>query len=216
MNPNALSITRFAAAVAIATACSAAPDPAATPSPDSGSQTTDSETLPPPGYGTLRQDDFTVAFQAGDVQVKVTPLAESVIRLAAPDTYQRLHGLTASRETRVREQADDAGIQGEPSVFLVSFFTYSRQADYQPTDVQLLSQGKLYRPLGIIPLTPAWGREQVKQQEAQSALYLFEPGIDLDVLLQVEYGGQRSANWASIIRLLQSERARVMSRAGSR
>lgn len=216
MNPNALSIAWIAAAVVFATACSAAPDPAETPSPESSSQTTDSGTLPPPGYGTLRQDDFTIAFQAGDVQVKVTPLAESVIRLAAPDTYQRLHGLTASRETRVRERADDAGIQGDPSVFLISFFTYSRQADYQPTDVQLLSRGMLYRPLGIIPLTPEWGREQVKQQETQSALYLFEPGIDLDVPLQVEYGGQRSFSWTSIIRILQSERARVMSRVGSR
>lgn len=216
MNPNALSFTRIAAAIAFATACSAAPDPAESPSPESRSQTTDSETLPPPGYGTLRQDDFTVAFQAGEVQVKVTPLAESVIRLAAPDTYQRLHGLTASREARIRERADDAGIQGGPGVFLVSFFTYDRQAEYQPTDLQLLSQGKLYRPLGVIPLTPQWGREQVKQQETQSALYLFEPGIDLDVPFQVEYGGQSSFNWTSIIRVLQSERARVMSRVGSR
>ncbi|KPK80013.1 MAG: hypothetical protein AMS25_10650 [Gemmatimonas sp. SM23_52] len=170
------------------------------------------DVLPPPGYGTLRQDDFTVPLQSGETQVKVTPLEEAVIRLAAPDTYQRLHGLVGSRIDQIRELGLGAGLRAEPSVFLVSFFTYARQAEFAPTELSLLSQGMLYRPIGIVPLTPGWGRQQLRQQESQSALYLFDPAIDLDLTFQAEYAGERSLSWAGIIRVLQAERGRVLSR----
>jgi hypothetical protein len=190
-------------------ACSAARPPEEA-SPGFGSE---AETLPPPGYGTLRQDDFTVALQSGNTQLKVTPLDEAVIRLAAPDTYGRLHGLVDSRKQRVADAASSAGLRGEPAVFLVSFFTRAQQATYEPTNVQLLSKGILYRPAGILPLTPEWGRQQVRQEETQSALYVFDPAVDLDVTFEVEYQGTRSLAWAGIIRLLQAERGRVMSRS---
>jgi hypothetical protein len=76
-----------------------------------------------------------------------------------------------------------------------------------------LSKGILFRPAGILPLTPEWGRQQVRQEETQSALYVFDPAVDLDVTFEVEYQGRRSLAWAGIIRLLQAERGRVMSRA---
>lgn len=171
--------------------------------------------LPPPGFGTLRQDAFTVALESQRVLVKLTPLNEAVIRLAAPDTYQRLHGLGVAHSNWTREQAERAGLRQDPQVFLVSFFTRNFQAAYSPRDVQVLSQGILYRPLGILPLTPEWGREQLKQEETQSALYLFDPAIDLSVLFEVEYAGVRAFDWAGITRTLEAERGRVLSRAKS-
>lgn len=204
-------ITGVLAAAILIGACSAGPSADEGMAPVAGG-TVESQPLPPPGYGTLRQDDFTVAIQSGDTQLKVTPLDESVIRLAAPDTYQRLHGMVAMRGDRVMEAAEAAGLRGEPSVFLVSFFTRARQAAYEPSVVQVISKGILYRPVGIIPLTPEWGRQQVKQEDTQSALYVFDPAVDLDVSFEVEYAGVRSFAWTAIIRTLQSERARVMSR----
>ncbi len=174
---------------------------------------TNTESLPPPGYGTLRQDDFTVALQSGPVQLKATPLAEAVIRLAAPDTYQRLHRLAETRSTQIRDMAQRNGLRQDPLVFQVSFFTYEVQAAYEPTNLVILSRGILFRPVGIIPITPEWGREQLKQQELQRALYLFDPAIDLDVTFQVEYGGVTSFDWAAVIPRLESERGRVISRA---
>jgi hypothetical protein len=209
MFTNKQSFVCGAAAAMLLAACSAASPPQEAP-PGFGSE---AQTLPPPGYGTLRQDDFTVALQSGDTQLKVTPLDEAVIRLAAPDTYQRLHGLVDSRRQRVLDAARGAGLRGEPAVFLVSFFTRAQQATYEPTNVQLLSKGILYRPAGILPLTPEWGRQQVRQEETQSALYVFDPAVDLDVTFEVEYQGRRSLAWAGIIRLLQAERGRVMSRS---
>lgn len=197
------------------TACAGAPptnDPASQPTLESQDE---SGTLPPAGFGTLKQDDFTVALQADDLQVKLTPLNESVIRLAAPDTYQRLHALVSSRNARISEIAMTAGAQGTPTIFLVSFFTRTRQAEYSPTDVQLLSQGIQFRPLGIVPITPEWGREQAQQERAQSAIYVFDPAIDLGVAFQVEYSGRRSVAWNSILGVLEAEESRVRSRAKS-
>jgi hypothetical protein len=109
--------------------------------------------------------------------------------------------------------AETAGVRGDPKVFLVTFFTRDRQAAFEPTNLQLLSQGILYFPQGILPLTPEWGRQQLLQEKTQSALYLFDPAIDLDDVFEAEYGGARSFAWASIIRILQAERGRVVSRA---
>jgi hypothetical protein len=207
---NALTLVFGLAVASLAAACSAAP-----PSGEQVGPTADSnsEELPPPGFGTLRQDDFTIGMASGSVQMKITPLDESVIRLAAPDTYQRLHGMAASRSERVRQAAQTAGIRGDPKVFLVSFFTRDRQATFEPTSLQLLNQGILYFPQGILPLTPDWGRQQLLQEKTESALYLFAPEIDLDVALEAEYRGARSLDWVSIIRTLQAERGRVVSRA---
>jgi len=199
----------IAAAAIIASACSGAP-PADDPAP---AQSADANELPPPGYGTLRQDDFTIPLVAGRLQIKVTPLAEGVIRLAAPDTYNRLHGMVASRSDRIRQMAQSNGIRGEPQVFLVSFFTYDQQVAYDPSALQVLNQGIQYFQRGILPLTPEWGREQVKQQQTLSALYLFDSAIDLEVLTEVQYGNARSMAWSRIIRVLQAERGRVISRS---
>ncbi len=207
---NSLTLVFGLIVASLAAACSAAPPPDEQLDPAPGSS---SEELPPPGFGTLRQDDFTIGMATGPVQIKVTPLDESVIRLAAPDTYQRLHGMVASRSDRISQSAETAGIRGDPKVFLVSFFTRDRQATFEPTSLQLLSQGILFFPQGIIPLTPDWGRQQLLQEKTESALYLFAPEIDLDVAIEVEYRGARSFDWASIIRVLQAERGRVVSRA---
>jgi hypothetical protein len=210
MNPNIVRILAGLTGAFLLNACSAAPPAEDEPAPTTSA---DSEELPPPGYGTLRQDDFTVPLASGPLQIKVTPLDESVIRLAAPDTYQRLHGLVQSRSDRIRDMGRQAGLREDASVFLVSFFTREQQAAYEPTGLQLLSNGILYRALGILPLTPEWGRQQVKQEKAQSALYLFDPAIDLDVTFEVEYLGGRSLAWTGIIRTLQAERGRVVGRA---
>jgi hypothetical protein len=201
------------AAALVISGCSSAPptdDGTANAQPVNSSR---AEELPPPGYGTLRQDDFTVALQSGAVQLKVTPLAESVIRLAAPDTYQRLHRLVESRSTQIRDLAQRNGLRQDPLVFSVSFFTRDVQIAFDPTDLVVLSRGILFRPMGIIPLTPDWGREQLKQEQLQQALYLFDPAIDLNVFFQVEYGGVIANDWAAVISRLEAERGRVMSRA---
>jgi len=162
-----------------------------------------------PGYGTLRQDAFTVSLRSGALQIKVTPLTEAVIRLAAPDTYDRLHALAESR----RSEAASAAMTPEPELFLVSFFSYEPNVEFQPEDLQLVQQGRLLRARAVLPVTPGWGKQRLQQQETQIAVYAFGEPIDYEQSLVVRYGMEESRGWDRIIPVLEVERAKVRARA---
>ncbi len=163
----------------------------------------------PPGFGTLKQDQFTVSLRSGALLVKVTPLTESVIRLAAPDTYTRLHALAES----VRADAARRVGGGEPQLFLVSLFSYQPDVPFQPEDLQLIAAGRTLRPAAILPRTAGWGKQRLGQQETQAAIYVFDGMIDYGQSLIVRNGMDQSGAWNDIIPLLDEERGKVASRA---
>lgn len=190
------------ATLIVATAsCTIAPASDATPSP------TDGDSLPPPGYGTLRQEEISMTLRSQDLEVMVTPLAESVIRVTAPDTYERLSSIAGA---------------GRPSMpptrgtlFLVSFFTQQPEVRFVPEEVQLLSRGLRLRPMEISPITPTWGQRRVQQRSTEMAVYAFSSEVDLDSdQLVLAYGLEQAASWPSILARVQAERARARARAG--
>lgn len=171
--------------------------------------------LGPVGFGTLSQDDITVLVQDGDVRIKVVPLSEWAIRLTAPDTYRRLNGYKVARGEEILSQASRAGERGWPLVLFVSFFSRSVEETFEPYDLQIRNSGFLYRPLDILPVTPDFMRERLRQQETQIALYLFPAEIDLDLATTVAYGSEESSRWNGIRSTLDSELAQATSRAGA-
>lgn len=174
----------------------------ATPTPE---QTREQADPIPAGMGTLHQDQFTLQMRDGDLLIKVTPLEESVIRLAAPDTYQRLRAMAESRTA----QARDAVFSGEPELVLVSFFSYAPETDYRPDDILLLHQGRQMRPVTILPVTSGWGRGRLQQREIQNAIYVFDRDIDYGQPMTARYGHVESNDWSAIIPVLDRERARI-------
>ena len=166
--------------------------------------------LVPPGYGTLTQAEFTLVLESGALQIQVTPLAESVIRLAAPDTYQRLASLAASARESLRSR-----IREETPLFLVSLFSRTPTTTYEPENLHIVNGGLRYRPMAIEAITPGWGGQRLRQEETQIAVYAFDAGIDLEIALTVEYEGARDTSWDSILRELELERARVRGRIRS-
>lgn len=171
------------------------------------------EDLPPTGYGSLRQDEFSVEIQARAVHVKITPLAEQIIRLAAPDTYHRLQALVRSRWERAVAMTEAPGAE----LFLVSFFSRDPNVAYRPEELRVTHRGRSLQPTGIVPLTTGWGRQLLQPQETQSAIYVFEPPFDYDLPITVRYGMQESDDWHRVVLpRLEEERARVESRAGVR
>jgi hypothetical protein len=164
------------------------------------------------GYGTLRQDEFTVALRSDELLVKVTPLAESVIRLAAPDTYNRLNALAETR----REAAVSLTRSNKPELFLVSFFSYEPDVTFQPEDLQLVYQGRQLRAAAILPLSALWGQQRLQQQETATAIYAFDTELDYELPIVVRYGIEENDAWSRIISKLQVERAKVAARAGNR
>jgi hypothetical protein len=194
----------------IAAACSSSPQP--TTAQTGNTQTRDSlqKQLIPPGLGTLRQDEFTIQLRSDQLLLKVTPLAETVIRTAAPDTYQRLHQLAESRRAEATKAASPTS---SIELFLVSFFSYQPNTAYQPENVQLTHQGRQLRAAAIIPLTPAWGRQQLQQQETQSAIYAFALAIDYDLPITVRYLLEQTDDWIRLIPRLDTERAKIRARS---
>ncbi len=209
-------VQRFTAALllTVLTACAGGPAPGSSPMGESDvedlppSQRARDEALPPAGYGTLRQDEVTVELRSGPLLIKATPLDEAVIRLTAPDTYERLRALAGSR----RAEASEGAFQ-EPALFLISFFSYDQNVNYTPEDLFILQQGRQIRPLRVLGLTNGFGRQQLAQQETQSAIYSFDADIDYDVPITVQYGLERSDAWAGILQRLEEERVKVRSRA---
>ena len=166
----------------------------------------------PPGFGTLRRDDITVRFSTGTVEVQVLPLEEQVIRLLMPDTYRSLMQLMQSRTLDIRDAALRGGTE-QPTLIMVTFLGVVPQARFNPEDLNITSRGRLFRPIGIVPLSPTWSSYQLEARQQAVAIYLFEPGISVREDMLVQYQSLSSAAWVRSIRLLDQERARVKARA---
>jgi hypothetical protein len=171
--------------------------------------------LPPPGLGTLRQDQVAVRLGTASLAIRVLPLDERVIRLLAPDTYSSLAELRRSRAAEIAATARRAGLDSA-TVFVVTFFGMAPQARFDPDQLYLSSENAFFRPIGIVPMTPRWGEGQLDQRQQAVAIYLFQPGIPVLQPFTVFYGDQPSTAWESILRVLENERSRVLARAASR
>jgi hypothetical protein len=169
-----------------------------------------SQELPPPGYGTLRQNDVSVDVRSGDLQLKVTPLAESVIRVTAPDTYRRLSAL--AREYRAAALSR-SGLTAA-SLFLVTAYSESPDVPYVPEDLQLISKGTRLRAAAIVPVTGGWQQRRLRQRQPEMAVYAFGDEVDLESDLVVAYGLEESTEWNTILPTVRAERARARARAG--
>jgi hypothetical protein len=168
------------------------------------------DTLVPPGFGTLKQDDVTMTLRSGPLLIQVTPLAESIIRLLAPDTYQRLHNIAESKREEARRSAGIA----EPVLFMVSFFSYQPDVEYSTEDLQLSHQGGLLSPSAVMPVTPAFGRQRLAQQDQQIGIYAFDSRMDYQLPIVIRYALEQSDQWMNIVPRLEVERSRIRARSG--
>lgn len=168
----------------------------------------DAGPLPPPGSGTLRQNEITIELTSGALRIKVTPLEESVIRTTAPDTYRMLSGLAG------RFTPDAVRRTGSPSptLFVVSFYSDDPDVSFVPEEIQLIAEGRRLRSDAILPVTTTWGKRRLAQRETETAVYAFASSVDLDSDLTVVYGLVESRQWQTILPKVQAERAKARAR----
>jgi hypothetical protein len=166
----------------------------------------------PPGYGTLKRDDIVVRFATGNLEIQCLPLDQQVIRLLATDTYKSLTQLMQSRQDDINAAAERAGVV-HPTLLLVTFYGLVPQARFNPEDLSISSRGRLFRPAGIVPLSPTWGSYQLDARQQAVAIYLFDDGITFRESLSVSYQGLTNESWGRALRLLDQERSRVRARA---
>lgn len=160
--------------------------------------------VPPRGHGTLLQTEVSMALASRDLEIMVTPLDESVIRVTAPDTEERLRGIANANRPSLPDGA---------SLFLVSFFTAQADVAFVPEEIQLIARGLRVLPAGIAPVTPGWGQRRVLQRQTELAVYAFPSGLDLESELVLVYGFDQTSGWSGILPRIQAERARARARA---
>jgi hypothetical protein len=193
---------------------SASSGAAATPAPARPSATRDSSALVPVGFGTLRQDDIALRLQRFSVQVRLIPLDESIIRLLSPDSYRSLQSLRESRRAEI--DATARRLASAPSIWYATFFsTDPGEARFSPMELTITNVGRDFRPIEMFALTPGFGEQRLKQRESQSALVLFEPQLDPNQPLVVNYQSTTNGDWSATLETLERERALVRTRAAS-
>jgi hypothetical protein len=170
------------------------------------------EEILPAGFGTLHQDDLSLRLEVGDLQIKVLPLDERVIRLLAPDSYEAMHRLKTMKATAIDSAAAQAFVSS-PNLFVVTFYGLLEQARFNPEELTITSRGRFFRPVGILSVSPRWGENVLRQRETAVAVYLFEAGIEILEPLTVSYNQASTRAWERTIRTLDQERAAVIARA---
>jgi hypothetical protein len=207
--------TLTAAIACAALACASAPRGTAPDTPADPGRRQQSGSDLPVGYGTLHQEDVALRIQLPAVLVRAIPLDESVIRVLSPDSYRALHELVASRRAELDERAQRYGVRA-PSLWYFSYYGVQPDARFSPEEVVITSAGRVFRPLSIVPLTTGFGEQRLEQRGVQTAIYIFDDGVDVNLPLVVTVQGTPSAGWESNLRRIERERALVRSRAAAR
>lgn len=168
--------------------------------------------LPPGGFGSLRQEQIGVRLGDARLSVRVMPLDERVTRLLAPDAWRSLRDMKASKTADITAAGRQAGLD-TVAAFMVTFFALQPDVRFDPDALIITSQNRAFRPIFIVPITPRFTEGTIAQRQQAAAIYLFEPAIDVLRPMTVEYAGQPSEAWTESLRLLNGERARVLARA---
>jgi hypothetical protein len=210
------SLTRIAALIACATACASGgglENQAGAPAPAASDST---RLLVPAGYGSLRQEDISITLQVLRLQVRALPLDENVIRVLSPDSYRAMRELVASLRADVAAASRRTG-QRSFSLWYVQFFGLEQgETRFSPQEFIVSSVGRDFRPLEVLPVTPGFGEQRLQQREMQRGVYLFDPQVDINQPLVVQYETARNSDWSTILSRIERERALVRSRAGAK
>lgn len=220
-------LVAFASLVTLAACAPAgtpAPSPAARPAgapaparstPDASPRDS-SAMLVPPGFGTLRQDDIALRVAQFGLQVRAIPLDETVIRVLSPDSYRALRDLVSSQGDRLRELQRRTALP-RLSLWYVSFFALQQgETRFSPMEFNISNVGRDFQPLDVIPLSPGFGSQRLRQREVQHALYIFDGQVDVNQPLAIVYETARNDEWSILLQRIERERALVRSRAAGK
>lgn len=175
-----------------------------------------SRLLVPAGYGSLKQEDIAIRIARSGLQVQAIPLDETIIRVLSPDSYRALREQLASRKPVLDSLARRTGLDGF-SVWLVRFHGLEQgETPFSPMEFIVTSVGRDFRPIEIFPVTPGFGQQRLRQREVKTALYAFDPQVNVNQPLTVQYESTRNSEWAVILTRIERERVLVRSRAGIR
>lgn len=203
-------------ALGVTVACLTSSSPAVVTTTPSATSRDSSRLLVPAGYGSLKQEDIAIRVGRGGLQVQAIPLDETIIRVLSPDSYRALREQLTSRRSAIDSIARRTALGGF-SIWMVRFYGLEQgETPFSPLDFIVTSVGRDFRPIDVLPITPGFGQQRLRQREVQTALYLFDPQVDVNQPLTVQYESTRNSEWSVILARIERERILVRSRAGIR
>jgi hypothetical protein len=196
--------------------CTGTSAPAVISTTPSAASRDSSRLLVPAGYGSLRQEDIAIRVGRGGLQVQAIPLDETIIRVLSPDSYRALREQLTSRRSNIDSISRRTGLGGF-SVWMVRFHGLEQgETPFSPMEFIVTSVGRDFRPIDVLPISPGFGQQRLRQRDVQTALYLFDPQVDVNQPLTVQYESTRNSEWSQILARIERERVLVRSRAGIR
>lgn len=160
--------------------------------------------------GRMRQDDIAMEWNRGTLAIRFVPLEERVVRLLAPDAAQSLHTLMQTSRARIDSIATAQGLP-EVGVALVTFHALSPGTRFDPMLLTLSVRGQLWRAIGTVPLSVAFGNDQLDVRSAAVGLVIFDHLIPVREPFTVGYAESKSGDWGLRLTRLEAERARILA-----
>jgi hypothetical protein len=161
--------------------------------------------------GSLRQDEISLRLQLRGVLVRLLPLHQSVLEVLAPDSFRAMSEQLRFRRDRIDRAAQTHGVAGF-SIWYVTFQGLEPDARFSPGELVISAAGRDFRPIEIIPLSSGFGQQRIQQGQSQTAMYLFDPALDVQQPLEASIGDARTDEWSAIIRAIEREHLRLRSR----
>ncbi|MGI8498292.1 MAG: hypothetical protein ACR2OG_12000 [Gemmatimonadaceae bacterium] len=168
-----------------------------------------------PGFGTLRQEQIAISVQLQSIQVRAIPLDEGVIRLLSPDSYRAMRALVEGKRDTVAVLSSRHNLRN-PSLWYISFYGVEPDARFSPQEIVIISGGRDYRPVEILPLSSGFGEQRVRQREVQSAIYIFDGDVNVGQPLTLSVEAVQSNSWQNTLQTIDRERTSVRSRAAKK
>jgi hypothetical protein len=198
-----------ATAVALLTGCAARPAPAQDPAP-----VDTAGALVPAGQGQLSQDQVTLAFRSGNLEIRFTPLDERVLRLIVPDAHRALLDLVEEQRPRVDSVTQRFGIR-RPGLALVTFYGLAPDSRFDPRLLLVNVRNRIIRPVATLPLSPAFSAQQLDIRQQAMGIFIFDEPIPVTEPFAVEYLSTTVTDWERRLPRFDRERARIQARTGS-
>ncbi len=166
----------------------------------------------PIGYGRLNQDNLQIGLRADNLDILMTILQESGLRLLNEESYNSMHRLIESKKPQIDSISSRFGVQN-PGLLLVRFFALAEGARF---DAQLLTaniNGQFYIPIGIVPLSTSIQSDRLNRRQQVAGLYVFEEELTPFLTMGFAYASFRTEGWNQnrVERLLR-EQSRIQAR----
>lgn len=161
---------------------------------------------PYPRGGFIDRDDVTLRMAGAGLIVDILPMNAEIVSLATDDL--RTYFQEALKKVPDTVPPD---LQREGTFFLIGFSSTQKEVSFEPTRVQVDSEGRRYYPRYIVPVSSGFDHKVLELFRPVWAVYIYDPGIDLLSTLEFGYGDELSTggDWRGIVQNVEEARARA-------